>query len=133
MSSRTTELIDLLRRILADPIRRLSKALGTVVLALLGGVSRRRGRLVVAALLGATAYGLWIHPPFASVHQSEVLVRSNVLDGSASAYNRGTVLLLPGVHQLRRYSTRDQAFRPAESTSAAGRAPFSRARAFRSG
>ena len=124
MSSRTTELVDLLRRIVADPIRRLSKALGAVVLALLAGVSRRRGRLVVAALLGAAAYGLWVHPPFASVHQSEVLVRSNVLDGSASAYNRGTVLLLPGVHQLRRYSTRDQVFRPAESTSAAGKAPF---------
>jgi regulator of protease activity HflC (stomatin/prohibitin superfamily) len=34
------------------------------------------------------------------------------------------VLVLPGIHQLHRYSTRDQVFRPADSESAAGKAPF---------
>ncbi len=47
-----------------------------------------------------------------------------MLDGSASAYTAGTVLVLPGIHQVRRYSTRDQVYRPIESASATGKAPF---------
>jgi regulator of protease activity HflC (stomatin/prohibitin superfamily) len=80
--------------------------------------------VVAAAILIVAGYGLFAHPPFASVGPSEVLVRTNVLDGSASAYNRGTVVILPGIHQPRRYSTRDQVFRPTDSTSATGKAPF---------
>jgi len=34
------------------------------------------------------------------------------------------VLIVPGVHQVRVYSTRDQVYRPSESTSATGPAPF---------
>ena len=32
--------------------------------------------------------------------------------------------MLPGIHQVRRYSTRDQVYRPTESASATGPAPF---------
>src|SRR5207253_256158 len=42
----------------------------------------------------------------------------------ASAYSAGTVLVLPGIHQARPYSTRDQVYRPIESASATGAAPF---------
>jgi regulator of protease activity HflC (stomatin/prohibitin superfamily) len=52
------------------------------------------------------------------------VVRTNVLDGSANVYSAGTVLVLPGLQQLRRYSTRDQVYRPSESVSAGGAAPF---------
>jgi regulator of protease activity HflC (stomatin/prohibitin superfamily) len=41
-----------------------------------------------------------------------------------SVYTSGTVLVLPGIHQLRRYSIRDQVYRPTESASATGPAPF---------
>jgi hypothetical protein len=34
------------------------------------------------------------------------------------------VLALPGIHQVRRYSIRDQLYRPVESASATGTAPF---------
>ncbi len=36
----------------------------------------------------------------------------------------GTVLALPGIHQVRRYSTRDQVYRLTEGASATGSAPF---------
>jgi len=90
----------------------------------LAGAWRARVRIVMAAILAALGYGFYAHPPFASVHRSEVLVRTNVLEGSANAYSAGTVLVLPGIHQVRRYPTRDQVYRPAESARAAGPAPF---------
>lgn len=83
-----------------------------------------RWRLLFAALLAAFAYGLYSHPPLAAIHRDEVLVRTNVLDGSARVYSAGTVLVVPGIHQLRRYSSRDQVYRPNESASASGPAPF---------
>jgi regulator of protease activity HflC (stomatin/prohibitin superfamily) len=83
----------------------------------------RRG-LVMAVLLAALAYGLYVHPPFAAMRRGEMLVRTDVLDGSVNAYTAGTVLVLPGIHQVRRYSTRDQVYRPVESASATGPAPF---------
>ena len=90
-----------------------------------GSAARRaRTRLAVAAVLLAVGYGLYLHPPFATAHRSEVLVRTNVFDGSASAYSAGTVLVIPGFQQLRRYPTRDQVYRPGESTRASGPAPF---------
>ena len=85
---------------------------------------RARLRLAIAAVLAAVGYGFSAHPPFASVHRSEVLVRTDVFDGSANAYSAGTVLVLPGIHQVRRYPTRDQVYRPTESARAAGPAPF---------
>ena len=84
----------------------------------------RRGPLVAAALLGLLAYGLYLHPPMAAVHRGEVLVRTNALDGTASVYSAGTVAVLPAIHQVRRYSTRDQLYRPVESERATGMAPF---------
>jgi regulator of protease activity HflC (stomatin/prohibitin superfamily) len=69
-------------------------------------------------------YCLCIHPPFDSVRRGEVLARTNALDGSVSVYTSGTVLVLPGFHQVRRYSIRDQVYRPTESASATGSAPF---------
>jgi regulator of protease activity HflC (stomatin/prohibitin superfamily) len=86
--------------------------------------SRLRSRLAIAALLAVLVYGLYQHPPLLTVHRSEIVVRTNALDGSARAYTAGTLLALPGIHQLRRFSTRDQVYRPVESASATGSAPF---------
>ena len=124
MSGRFNASVEFLRRALIDPLHRAATALCRAAPALLSGASCLRRRLILAVVLGVVAYGLYAHPPFASVRQSEVLVRTNVLDGAASAYNRGTVWVMPGIHQLRHYSTRDQVFRPIDSTSAAGPAPF---------
>ncbi len=107
-----------------DAVSRLGTALARSLGGFLALLWLRRARLVLAALLALAGYALWSHPPFATVHRSEVLVRTNVLDGTAQAYSTGTVLVLPGVHQVRRYATRDQVYRPAEGARAAGAAPF---------
>ncbi len=114
MSSRLNAVLEFVRHNMAR--------FGRVAAVSAGAVGGRR--LVMAAFLAALAYGLYTHPPLASVHRGEVIVRTDVLDGSVSVYTAGTVLVLPGVHQVRRYSTRDQVYRPIESASATGSAPF---------
>src|SRR5690242_20433875 len=84
------------------------------------GVRRARTRLAAAAVLALCAFVIYAHPPFASVPRGQILVRTNLLDGSAQAYTAGTVLMLPGIHQLRRFPTRDQVFRPLDAASATG-------------
>lgn len=88
MTSRIDALLEFLRRAIVEPLSRSATLLGSAAQALFTASSRLRGRLVFTALLGVIAYGLYAHPPFTSVRQSEVLVRTNVLDGSARAYTR---------------------------------------------
>jgi len=107
-----------------ESLGKLAAVLAEGLRVVLAGAWRARARIAMAAILAALGYGLFVHPPFAAVHRSEVLVRTNVLEGSANAYSAGTVLVLPGIQQVRRYPTRDQVYRPAESARAAGPAPF---------
>jgi len=113
-----------LQRALVEPIGRLAAASGRAIHNLGSGVWRRRVRLVTGASAGVLAYVLYLHPPLVTVHRSEVLVRTNLFDGASRAYGAGTVLLIPGMHQVRRYPTRDQLFRPTEGARATGPAPF---------
>ena len=124
MSSRLEALLKFLQQALIEPLGRLAAAVGRAVRVSSAMAVLRRGRLLIAALLGLVVYGLYAHPPMAAIHRGEVLVRTNVLDGTASVYSAGTVLVLPAIHQVRRYSTRDQVYRPVESANAAGTAPF---------
>jgi regulator of protease activity HflC (stomatin/prohibitin superfamily) len=123
MSERMDSLQEFLR-ILLEHLAKVVAVLAGVAGALLAAVSRHRWGLAIAALLAALAYGLYTHPPFATVGRGEILVRENLFDGSVDAYIAGTLPAVPGVHQVRRYSTRDQIYRPVESARASGAAPF---------
>ena len=109
---------------LLDILGRLAATLAAATRSLFDSAYRLRGRLITAGLLAASVYGLYTHPPFAAVRRGEVLVRTDILDGSATAYSAGTVFVFPGLYQVRRFATRDQVYRPAESASASGAAPF---------
>jgi regulator of protease activity HflC (stomatin/prohibitin superfamily) len=124
MPSRLDALLEFLRRAIIEPLGRLMGAAAWGIRA--GGVMlyRRRWRVGLVALLALAAYGLYSYPPFASVRRGEVLVRTDLLDGSVTVFTAGTVPVLPGIHQVRCYSIRDQVYRPAESATATGPAPF---------
>jgi regulator of protease activity HflC (stomatin/prohibitin superfamily) len=124
MADRFAPLLGFIRRALLEPLARsgpyLRRALTGANLAL----RDLRFKLAVAVLVCLTGYALYRHPPFTSVERSELLVRTNLLSGASTAYTSGTVLVLPGIHQVRRYSTRDQLYRAPDSASASGPAPF---------
>jgi regulator of protease activity HflC (stomatin/prohibitin superfamily) len=124
MSGRLDAFFEFVRRGLIEPLGRLGSLLVVGLRSLATGLGRFRWRVVTIAVLGLIVYGLCTHPPFDSVRRGEVLARTDALDGSVSVYTAGTVLVLPGIHQARRYSIRDQVYRPIESASATGSAPF---------
>jgi regulator of protease activity HflC (stomatin/prohibitin superfamily) len=124
MSGRVDVVLEVLRRVFVEPIGRLGIALGVAAVALGASISRNRWRLATLVVLVLCARALYQHPPIATAPSGEVLVRTNQLDGSVHSYGAGTVLAIPGIHQVRFYSTRDQVYRLTEGASATGPAPF---------
>lgn len=75
------------------------------------GRSLLRGRplaLLTATAACASAWLLWQHPPLVAVPRGDMALRVNALTGQASAHGEGTLWAWPLVHELRRYSLRDQ-------------------------
>jgi regulator of protease activity HflC (stomatin/prohibitin superfamily) len=124
VSDRFAAFLGLLEKALIEPLGRLIAVAGGVVRTVGVYAWRRRVRVVMVGILAVFAGALYRHPPLATVQRSEVLVRTNLFDGSSRAYSAGTVLVIPGIHQVRRYPLRDQLYRPKEGARAAGPAPF---------
>lgn len=70
-----------------------------------------RGVIVGLLLLGVGAWALVKNPPLRRVGHGELGVRSNAMTGGVAQFREGAVLVLPGVHTLRRYPLRDQVWR----------------------
>jgi regulator of protease activity HflC (stomatin/prohibitin superfamily) len=100
-------------------------AIAAVVLGLLETFGSPRGRraMAVGTLLGLVLL-LALRPPMKAVPAGEVGVRVNRLTGGITVVPEGPTLMLPLVHELRRYSLRDQVYRPAASATADSAAPF---------
>ena len=89
-------------------------------------VSRRifSAKVIVLGALAAGGYALYKHPPVENVERREVGIRLNRLTGSTTEVKEGVALMIPGIHDLRRYSLQDQLYRPERSSKANGEAPF---------
>lgn len=81
----------------------------------------RGGRKGIIALSIAAigSYAVITHPPMQSVGRGEVALRVNQLTGGSVEVQDGAVLVIPGLHQLRRFSLRDQIYRPADDVGGA--------------
>lgn len=75
-------------------------------------------------LLAAAGLLLYSAPPLRTVGPGEVGLRVNRHDGTLTEWREGSVLVLPGVHDFRLYTLRDQAYRPEDSVRADGPAPL---------
>lgn len=99
---------------MSHPSSRLSQTVRAIV---------NRRTVLLAALL-AGAYALYAHPPTESVGHGELGVRINRWSGATSATGEGVVLVIPGLHELRRYPLQDRLYRPERSAKADAGAPF---------
>lgn len=98
----------------ASPVERLAARLPRV-------------RPLTLALVAAGVVAVWMlarHPPLRGVPAGEVGVRTNLLTGDAGIVRAGSAFVFPGLQELRLVDLREQVFRPTESASASGPAPF---------
>lgn len=79
-------------------------------------------RLIALGLLGVGGYAVYAYPPMQNIGRGEMGIRLNQLTGSSTEVRDGAVLIIPGLHELRRFSLRDQVYRP--SANASSPAPF---------
>lgn len=124
MSTRLDTLTQILRTAFVRPALWIGQATARGVAGAAGGLHQARGQLLVLGMAGATGYGLWTHPPVKAVNPGEVAVRTNRFSGAVEAFRTGSLMALPGVHQVRAFPVRDQVYRPAQSSRADGEAPF---------
>ena len=66
MSERLDALLQFLQRVIIKPLGRLGAVSAAAVRSLFAGGYRFPRRLFIAVLLGVFAYGLYVHPPFAT-------------------------------------------------------------------
>jgi regulator of protease activity HflC (stomatin/prohibitin superfamily) len=90
----------------------------------LNGVRAIKGSLIVLGIVGATVYFVYSNPPLQSIGRGDLGVRTNLFTGELTEWREGTVVMLPGLHQMRVFSVRDQTYRPEKSVRADGPAPL---------
>ena len=80
--------------------------------------------IIVLALFGAIGYALYRNPPMKAIARGELGVRFNRLTGTVEEGRDGaTLLVVPGVHEMRTFSLRDRVYRPSEIARADGPSP----------
>jgi regulator of protease activity HflC (stomatin/prohibitin superfamily) len=103
----------------------LRAAWAAVTLGLIETFSSARGRRVLALLvLAGVVVALVLRPPLRTVEAGSVGVRANRLTGGLTVLPAGPALVLPLLHDLRRYSLRDQVYRPQNAARADGAGAF---------
>ena len=83
-----------------------------------------RSSLIALGLVAFGGYALYNNPPMQSVGRGEIGMRLNQLTGATTEIQEGAIIVIPGLHSLRRFSLRDQIYRPEGGESASGSAPF---------
>ncbi|HEX3763691.1 MAG TPA: SPFH domain-containing protein [Kofleriaceae bacterium] len=95
------------------------------VLGVIEMVQTQRGRRLLGALtLIAVVVGGLVTRPVRSVPPGEAAVRVNRLTGGVTILDEGWSIVLPGVHEFRRYPLHDQVYRPADAAHASGAGAF---------
>ncbi len=88
------------------------------------GLGRARQQLILLGALALVVWALVRHPLLITVQPGEVAVRTNAVSGTSSVLDQGSALRLPLLHDVRRFSLRDQLMRPTEGSLASGPSPY---------
>lgn len=91
--------------------RPAGKLVGNIAGGLGRGMQDSRRGIIALAIAGIGAYAVISHPPLQSVERGDMGLRINRFTGAVSEMDDGAVLIIPGLHELRRFSLRDQIHR----------------------
>ncbi len=118
------DLLESLVHGLVNSLGTVFNTIGAAIRATLAFVQRAWIPLAGMGIVIGSGYELYMHPPFESLKPSEVGIRSNKLTGETIEVQNGLALVIPGLHELRRYSLLDQVYHPTRNSKADGEAPF---------
>ncbi|HEY6966144.1 MAG TPA: SPFH domain-containing protein [Burkholderiales bacterium] len=127
MLQRLKALVESIRAAFSRSPELVSQAAGAAQEGARRGIARlaaARAAIVLLAAAGAAGWLLVAHPPLQNVGPGELGVRTNRLTGEMSRWRDGSVLVLPGLHEMRVFSMRDRSYRPTQSSRADGPAPL---------
>jgi regulator of protease activity HflC (stomatin/prohibitin superfamily) len=124
MSERIKNITQNVARNIRVSASKLAGRAGAVATRLGSGIHGARVGIIAAAIAGIGIYAVVQHPPMQSVGRGEIGLRINQLTGGVSEFRDGAVIVIPGLHDLRRFPLRDQIYRPEGAESAEGGAPF---------
>ncbi|HNO12866.1 MAG TPA: SPFH domain-containing protein [Accumulibacter sp.] len=120
MSPRIKEIVESIRHTLGLAAARVAPGA-----ARCGKALQHRGvGLMALAMLAAGGYTIYAHPPLQSIGRGEIGLRVNQFTGGSTEVRAGAVLIIPHLHELRRFSLRDQVYHPTGGISASGPAAF---------
>ncbi|HEX9432811.1 MAG TPA: SPFH domain-containing protein, partial [Burkholderiales bacterium] len=105
-------------------LRAVGAGLGRFALGIAAAAFGARVFIVLVIAFAAAGYAIYRHPPLKSVARGELGIRVNRLTGEVEETRDASVLVLPGLHELRVFSVRDRVYRAADSARADGAAPF---------
>ena len=80
--------------------------------------------VVAIGAVSLAGYAVITHFPVHPVAGGDIALRTNLFSGETSRHTDGSVLALPGVHELRVYSLRDRTWRATKMARATGEAPL---------
>lgn len=80
--------------------------------------------LLIVTAVTAAGYAVVTHPPLQAVPHGQAVLRTNQFSGGTSEFRSGSVVVLPGLHEVRLFPLRDQSFRPESLAKAEGPAPL---------
>ncbi len=84
----------------------------------------RSPRNIVLGVLALGIYAVYQHPPVENIGSQEIGVRLNRWTGMTTTLVEGTAVVIPGVHELRRFGLDDRMYRPQRSSTSNGEAPL---------
>lgn len=87
-------------------------------------VSKYQRSLLIFGLMGLSGYTLYQHPPVKNLRSDEIAIRYNHLSDSHRLVSGGSLIVMPWIHELRVFSTRDQVYQPQEMQRADGKSPL---------
>ncbi len=119
MFRRVRILAELTQDTVVAPAARLGRAAAGRARTLAVVARRERVAVTLLAVLAGMAFGIARHPPLQSVGPGEMVVRRNRVTGEVRDFRHGNLVALPGVHEVRRYSLREQVYRTRQNASVA--------------
>jgi regulator of protease activity HflC (stomatin/prohibitin superfamily) len=80
--------------------------------------------LVMLTAVTAFGYAVVTHPPVQGVPHGQAALRTNQFSGATTEFRDGSLLRLPGLHEVRFFPLRDQSYHPEAIARAGGPAPL---------